>query len=148
MTVQSVHTASGFRQILERVWQERVGAESRSLGDYAMGTDLKEIPNGSLKREYLLTFGTTLGACGTALLKNRGILSSGEVTFTPTEVSSSIQGLISRNEAIVSALKFFSMVFVLGGGGILLLTAVPLVLRAFGYRTDDDESSARPARSN
>lgn len=141
VTVQGVHNASGFRLILERVWQERLQPDSRSLGDYATGKDLKEIPNGSLTREFMLTFGTSLGAYGAASIgSSKSFLSSGEVTFTPFVVSSSIQGLISQNEAIVTALKFFSMVCVVGGGGILLLSVVPLVLKACGYQvTSNDE---------
>lgn len=139
VTIRSVHNASGFRQLLERVWQEKVGPESRSIGDYATNTELQEIPNGSLTREFLLTFGTSLGAYGAASLENKSFLSSGDITFVPTEVSSSIQGLISRNEAIVSMFKFFSMVFVVGGGGILVLSAVPLVLKACGYQVQEHE---------
>lgn len=139
VTIRSVHTASGFRQLLERVWQERVGPDSRSIGDYATNTELREIPNGSLTREFLLTFGTSLGAYGAASLESKSFLNSGDVNFTPFEVSSSIQGLISRNETIVTVLKFFSMVFLVGGGGILLLAAVPLVLKACGYHVTTSE---------
>lgn len=140
VTIRSVHNASGFRQLLERVWQDQVGPESRSIGDYATNTELREIPNGSLTREFLLTFGTSLGAYGAASLENKSFLSSGDVNFTPYEVGSSIQGLIARNETIVTMFKFFSMVFVVGGGGILLLSAVPLVLKACGYHVTSSSS--------
>lgn len=147
VTIKSVHNASGFRQLLERVWQEKVAPESRSIGDYATNTELREIPNGSLTREFLLTFGTSLGAYGAATLENKSFLSSGDVNFTPYEVSSSIQGLIARNETIVTVLKFFSMVFVVGGGGILLLSTVPLVLKACGYQLTSGEEQERVRRN-
>lgn len=143
ITVQSIHNAGGFRQILERVWQEKVAPDSRSLGDYATSTVLKEIPNGSHTSELLLVFGSSLGAYGTATLQNKSLLTSGNVVFTPSEVSSSIEGLISRNEIIVSTLKFFSMVFLLGGGGILLLSMVPLAMKALGYRKEEGRSRGR-----
>lgn len=134
VTVQPVHNAGGFRQILERVWQEKVGADSRSLGDYATNTELKEIPNGSHTREFLLTFGMTLGAYGTATLQNKTFLSSGSVNFIPSEVSSSIEGLIQGKELTVSILSFMSKLFAVVGGGVLVFCTVPLVLKALGYR--------------
>lgn len=134
--VQSVHNAGGFRQILERVWQEKVNPESRSIGDHVTNVALQEIPNGSLTREFLLVFGTSMGAYGTASLKDKSLLSSGNIYFTPVEVSSSIQSLLYRNEMIISTLKFFSFVLLVGGGGILLLSAVPLILRTLGYDPD------------
>ena len=143
ITVQSAHSAGGFRQIVERVWQEKVPADSRSLGDFATNATLKEIPNGSHTREFLLVFGTSMGAYGTATLQGSGILSSGTVNFTPIEVSSSIRGLIARNEVIVSTLKLFSVLLVVGGGSVLLITAVPLLMKAFGYRIVDEESQSR-----
>ena len=76
--VQSVHNAGGFRQILERVWQEKVNPESRSIGDHATNVALQEIPNGSLTREFLLVFGTSYG---TASLKDKSLLSSGNILW-------------------------------------------------------------------
>ena len=140
VVIRSVHNTNGFRQVLERVWQARLQPESRSIGDYATGADLQEVPNGSLTREYLLTFGTTLGAYGMASIENKSLLSSGSLNFAPYEVSSSIQGLISRNEFVVSALRFFSMVCIVGGGGILFFSVAPMVLEAFGYRRDQQRS--------
>ena len=136
VTVQPIHNAGGFRQILERVWQERVGPDSRSLGDYATNTELKEISNGSHTREFLLTFGTTLGAYGTATLQSKTFLSSGSINFIPSEVSSSIQGLMETRELIVSVFSFMSLLFVVGGGGLLLFSTVPLVMRALGYQVE------------
>ena len=148
VTVQSLHNTDGFRRVLERVWQEKTPAVSRSLGDYATSTALKELPNGSHTREFLLVVGASMGAYGKATLQNQGMLSSGTVQFTPIEVASSIEGLISRNEVIVSALKFFSVVFVIGGGGIVLASLVPLILRGLGYQfvREGDEREPRSIR--
>ena len=150
VTVQSVHTAGGFRQVLERVWQEKTGPDSRSFGDYATNMTVKEIPNGTLTREFLLVFGTSIGAYGNAVLQNQSYWSGGEVSFTPVEVNSSIHSLISRNEMIVNSLKLFSLVFLVGGGGILFITAVPLLLKFLGMtdgsleRLEDEEHHPLP----
>lgn len=133
VTIEGVHNAGGFRQIVQRVWQERIAPESKSIGDFATSATLKEIPNGSHIREYLLLFSTGLGAYGTATLQGRSMLSSGSVLVNPIEVSSSIEGLIARNEFIVRTLKFFSVVFLVGGGGVLLLSLAPLLMQALGY---------------
>lgn len=147
-TVQPIHNAGGFRRVLERVWQEKVPAESRSLGDYATSTALKELPNGSHTREFLLVLGTSIGVYGRATLQNHSVLSSGTVTLHPIEVGSSIEGLISRNEAIVGVLKFLSVLFVVGGGGILVLSAVPLVMRALGYQLTREGEEPRRITNN
>lgn len=146
VTMQSLHNSDGFRRVLERVWQDKVPPESRSLGDYATSTALKELPNGSHTREFLLVIGASIGAYGKATLQNQSMLSSGTVNFVPIEVSSSIEGLISRNEAVVSVLKFFSMVFMVGGSGILLICVVPLIMRGLGYQFVRDEEGGQQRR--
>lgn len=127
--VESVHNAGGFRQILQRVYQEKTLPEKRSVGDYATNITLREIPNGSLTREFLLVFGSTVAGYGSAVLQKQSFLSSGEIVFTPREVSSSIHSLISRNEMVASTLRFFSLVFLLGGGSILLISATPAIIK-------------------
>ena len=126
VTVRSVHQAGGFRQILQKVWQEKVGPDSRSLGDYATNMTLSEIPNGSLTREFLLVFGTSVGVYGNAVLESKSFLSS-QVSFTPVEVNSSIRSLISRNEMILSSMKLVSVVLLVGGGSILFITGLSLL---------------------
>lgn len=134
--VESVHNAGGYRQVLQRVFQEKVLPEKRSMGDYATTVALKEIPNGSLTREYLLVFGTSIAGYGSAVLHNQSIISSGEVVFTPKEVGSSIRGLISRSEMIASTYRFFSMLLFLAGGSLLVLTVTPLLMRALFPREE------------
>ncbi len=126
--VESVHSAGGFRQVLQRVFQEKTLPEQRSMGDYATSVALKEIPNGSLTREFMLVFGTPIAGYGCAVLSQSSFFSGGEVTFTPVEVSSSISSLISRNEAIVKTFKFLSFMLMVGGGTVLVLSAIPLLV--------------------
>lgn len=127
--VESVHNAGGFRQLLQKVFQEKTFPEQRTMGDYATNITLKEIPNGSLTREFLLVFGTSMGAYGNAVLTNQSFFSGGEIVFTPKEVGTSISGLISRNEMIAKTFKFLSFLFLFAGGSILLLSAVPIVFK-------------------
>ena len=139
--VHSAHRAGGFRQALQRVYQEKTQPEKRSMGDYATTLTLKETPNGSLTREYLLVFGTSLAGYGSAVLQNQSLFSSGEVVFTPSEVGSSIHSLISRNEMIASAYRFISLVLILAGGSILVISVAPLLLNILVPR----EERRRPA---
>ncbi len=141
VTVHAVHQASGFRQVLQRVWQDKVQPDSKSLGDFATSLTLKEIPNGSLTREFLLLFGTSMGAYGTATLEKQSFLSSGQISFTPLEVNSSIQSLISRNEMIVSSMKLFSIIFLVGGGSILFITGISLLFRLLEGQEREEQPS-------
>lgn len=127
--VEMVHNAGGFRQLLQKVFQEKTQPEQRTMGDYATNITLREIPNGSFTREFLLVFGTSMGAYGNAVLTNQSLLSSGEVVFAPKEVGSSISNLILRNEMIANTFKFLSFVFLFAGGSILLLSAVPIFFK-------------------
>ena len=132
ITVNSIHTAGGIKQILQRVWQEKLGPDSRSIGDYATNMTLREIPNGSLMREFLLVIGTSVGVYGSAVLQVGGPQGTAHVSLAPVEVDSSIHNLISRNEMIVSTLNFFSLIFLVGGGSILLITILPTLLKMLG----------------
>ena len=134
--VEMVHNAGGFRQLLQKVFQEKTLPEQRTMGDYATNITLREIPNGSFTREFLLVFGTSLGAYGNAVLTKQSLFSSGEVVFMPKEVGSSISSLISRNEMIASMFKFFSVMFLFAGGSILLLSAVPIFFKFLVPSTD------------
>ena len=143
VNVATVHQAGGFRQVLQPVWQEKVLPDSRHMGDYLTNMTLREIPNGSLTREFLLVFGTSIGAYGNASLqqKQSGFFSNKEaVIFSPVEVGTSIRALISRNELIVNGMKFVSLVFLVGGGSIILITFLPLLLKLL---MDDDGKEER-----
>ena len=135
--VESVHVAGGFRQILQRVYQEKTLPEQRSMGDYATSVALREIPNGSLTREFLLVFGTSLAGYGNAVLQKSSIWSGGEIVFSPMEVGTTIHGLIARNEMIAKTYKFFSLMFLIGGGSVLFFSIAPFVIKLF--RTNEPE---------
>ena len=127
--VEGVHAAGGFRNLLQRVFQDKRVPEQRSLGDFATNVvTLKEIPNGSLTRDYLLLFNTSLAGFGSAVLQNQSLFSSGDVIFTPSEVDKSIRGLISRNEMIAGVLRVVSVVMLVAGGSVLVFTLTPLVV--------------------
>ena len=146
VTMSTVHTAGGFRQVLQRVWQEKIGPDSRHMGDYLTNITLREIPNGSLTREFLLVFGTSIGAYGSASLQKSqsGFFTSEEVTFSPVEVGTSIRALISRNELIVNSMKFVSLVLLLGGGSIMLITFLPLLFRLITGENERGEERRQP----
>ena len=145
VSVSTVHRAGGFRQVLQRVWQEKIGPDSRHMGDYLTNITLREIPNGSLTREFLLVFGTSIGAYGSASLQNKsGFFASEEVTFAPVEVGTSIRALISRNELIVNSMKFVSLVLLLGGGSIMLITFMPLLFRLIAGDNGRGEEARQP----
>ena len=128
--VEGVHRAGGFRQLLQRVYQDKRVPEQRSMGDFATNVvALREIPNGSLTRDFLLVFGTPLAGYGSAVLQSQSMFSSGDVIFTPTEVGHSIRGLISKNEMVASAMRFASVILLVAGGSILVFTLTPLVVR-------------------
>ena len=92
VNVSTVHRTGGFHQVLQRVWQEKIDPDSRHMGDYLTNITLREIPNGSLTREFLLVFGTLIGAYGSASLQKSqsGFFIREEVTFSPIEVGTSI----------------------------------------------------------
>ena len=127
--VDGVHTAGGFRSLLQRVYQDKRIPEQRSMGDFATNVvTLKEIPNGSLTRDYLLLFNVSLAGYGSAALHNQSMFSSGEVVFTLAEVGHSIHGLIYRNEVMASALRVISVILLVAGGSVLVFSLTPLVV--------------------
>lgn len=128
--VEGVHRAGGFRQLLQRVYQDKRVPEQRSLGDFATNVvTLKEIPNGSLTRDYLLLFNVSIAGYGSAVLQNQSMFSSGDVVFSPTEVGHSIRGLIMKNEMMASALRFVSVVMLVAGGSVLIFSVTPMLVR-------------------
>lgn len=143
--VESVHTAGGFSNLLQRVFQDKRVPEQRSIGDFATNVvTLQEIPNGTLTRDYLLLFNTTLAGFGSAVLQKQSLFSSGEVVFTPTEVNSSIRGLITRNEMMADAMKIVSVILLVAGGGILVFSLTPILVALF-RRTQQE---GRPLSNN
>lgn len=130
IVVESVHQAGGFRSLLQQVYQERTKPEHRTIGDYATTMTVSEIPNGSLKRELLLVFGTSFAGYGQAMLVQQSDFKP-DVVFFPSEVSSSIRVLISHREMVASGLRFLSLVLIAGGGALLIFAALPFLRKAF-----------------
>lgn len=135
--MESVHKASYFRSLLELVYQDRSVPEQRTLGDYATNMTVSEIPNGSLRQEYMLTFGSSIAGYGTAQLVKTGLLSN-EVLFHPAEVAKSIRSLLSQEELIVAAHRFLAIVLICGGSALVIFAGIPLLRRLMA---SDDESS-------
>ncbi len=126
ITVQFVHRAEEFRQILDRVWQGDVTHNQRE-NTRGISARYHLVVN-----EYLLLFGSSMGAYGEATL----IFSSDTVRFVPSEVNSSIDSLISCKEEIVRVHTFLPTVFcfvIAGGVTLLLIAFVLLVMSAVPY---------------
>ena len=113
ITIENVHNARNFQGILNLVYQTKTVPEKRTIGDHATNMVLREIPNGSLTREYLLMYGTRFAALGDAVQ----ISSSGSsfVVFHPQEVSSSISHMISHRELVAQIESIVSIVLMVGG---------------------------------
>lgn len=132
--VESVHQAGGFRSLLQQVYQHRTKPEQRTIGDFATNVTVSEIPNGTLRRELLLVFGTSFAGYGQAMLVQQADFKP-DVVFFPSEVSTTIRALISHREMIASGLKFLSLVLIAGGGVLVLFAALPLLRRMLQQET-------------
>lgn len=128
--VNAVNEAAGFQSVLKLVFQEKTVPENRSLGDFATGLTLSEIPNGSHIQEFVLLFGSPLAGVGTAVLSKQSMFSS-EITFTPQEVAPSISELFHRNEVMASTYRFLSLLLLFGGGTLIIFSVAPLVYRYY-----------------
>ena len=141
IVIESVHQAGGFRSLLQQVYQERTKPDHRTIGDFATTLTVNELPNGSLKRELMLLFGTSFAGYGQAMLVVQQ--SSPEVVFLPSEVSTTIHGLLSRKELVVSGLKFLSLVLIVGGGALVIFAAIPFLRKFYNSSQETTSSSSR-----
>lgn len=141
--VNSVNDAGGFQSVLKLVFQEKTLPEKRSIGDFATGMALSEIPNGSHMQEFVLLFGSPLAGVGTAVLSKQSMFNT-EVIFTPKEVAPSIHELFSRNETMASTYKFLSLLLLFGGGALIVFSLAPVVYRLYlkGLKTHSDQPTA------
>ena len=141
--VNSVNDAGGFQSVLKLVFQEKSLPEKRSIGDFATGIALSEIPNGSHVKEFVLLFGSPLAAVGTATLSKQSMFNT-DVVFIPKEVAPSISELFSRNEVMASTYKFISFLLLIGGGALIVFSLAPVVHRFYSKRSNtcSDEASA------
>ena len=143
IVVESVHQAGGFRSLLQQVYQKRTKPEQRSIGDFATTVTVNEIPNGSLRRELLLLFGTSFAGYGQAMLMQQSDFKP-DVVFFPSEVSTSIRDLISHREMVASGLRFLSLVLLAGGGALVLFAAIPLLKRILFPRQGERRQIEQP----
>lgn len=138
LTVENVHLASGFRRILQLVYQSKDVPEQRSIGDYATGLTLSEISAGSEMKEYMLLYGATFAGFGDAM--QFGIDgSTSRIIFYPTEVGHSIKSMISEREFMVGFNQVLSKLFTVGGLALIFVASIHLVLKlSRKWRQDRD----------
>ena len=133
IVVEAVDNANGFDQLLHLAYQEHLTDRGRTMGDYATGMTLQEIPVSISTQEYLLVFGTKFGGYGRAVLTSAGTSwlrgQSKIVKFYPEEVGTSIKHLIDEQEFLARAFRWLSWVFFVGGGFVIVFFAAPYVWR-------------------
>lgn len=130
LTVEQFHRCTGHRSVLKLVHQSKSGSEGRTLGDYASNVTVSQIPTGSLTREYMLLYGTTLAMLGEAVDTGSTVFTK-SITFYPEKVGTSIGSLISDHEAMARAQQVVSAVLIVGGTCVLVLTLLPYLKRRF-----------------
>ena len=134
VTVEQFHQCTGYRSVLKLVHQRKTGSEGRTLGDYASNVTVNQIPTGTLTREYMLLYGTTIAMLGEAV--NTGSAFSKVVSFHPEKVGSSINSLILHHETMAHIQQVVSTVLIIGGACIVVLTVLPLLRRHFNRERD------------
>ena len=148
VVVEAVHNAIGFDQLLQMAYQEHLTDKGKTMGDYATGMTLQEIPISISTQEYLLVFGTKFGGYGRAALQNIGTSWLGGqnkiVKFYPEEVGSSIRNLIDSQELIARVFRWMSWVLFVGGGFVIVFLAAPFIWRIIQGRRPTRRSSLKP----
>ena len=146
--VDGVHNAIGFDQLLQMVYQEHLTDKGKTVGDYATGMTIQEIPVSISTQEFLLVFGTRFGGYGRASLQNMGTSWLGGpstmVKFYPEEVGSSIRNLIDSQEIIARAFRWLSWVLFVGGGFAIVFVAAPFIWQVIQGRRPTRRSSLKP----
>ena len=136
ITVEQFHRCAGYRSVLKLVHQSKEGSEGRTLGDYASNVTINQIPTGTLTREYMLLYGTTIAMLGEAVDTGSTIFSK-NIAFYPEKVGSNISSLISYHENMALLQQVVSTVLIVGGACVVLLTALPLLRRHFTRERDE-----------
>ena len=146
--VDGVHNAIGFDQLLQMAYQENLTDKGKTVGDYATGMTVQELPISISTQEYLLVFGTKFGGYGRATLQNMGTSWLGGqntvVKFYPEEVGSSIRNLIDSQEMIARAFRWLSWVLFVGGGFAIVFVAAPFIWQVIQGRRPTRRSSLKP----
>ena len=128
--VESTYLANGFRNLMSVAYEDNVTYEGKALEDYAVDKTVNEIPMGKRVTEPMLHFGSPLTGFGMAAVHSKNFLQS-QVVFTPEEVSTSVQALLMKHEAVTNIYRFISWVFFVVAGGAVLFIVAP---RLFGLR--------------
>ena len=139
LIVENVHLASGFKSILELVYQSKDAPEHRTIGDFATGVTLNEIPTGTVSKEYMLLYGASFAAFGDAM--QAGIGKTSRVVFYPTEVGHTIKSLIAQRNQIAQINNVLSTIFVICGFSLIVVATVPLIIKLWRERQRKQENS-------
>ena len=139
MRVESTHLANGFRNLMSVAYEDNVTHEGKTLGDYAVDMTVNEIPMGKRVTELMLHFGSPLAGFGMAAVHSKNFLQS-QVVFTPEEVSTSVQALVMKHEAVTSIYRFISWVFFVVAGGAVLFIVAPRLFGLHHRRRENAES--------
>ena len=146
IVVESVHNATGFNEMLHLAYQEHLTDKGKTMGDFATGMTLQEIPVSISIQEYLLIFGTKFGGYGRAALQSGSTSSwwggsNKIIKFYPEEIGSSVKGLIDSQEMVERVLRWLSWVFFVGGGFVIVFFAAPCIWRFLQGRRSSRRSS-------
>ena len=137
--VESTYLANGFRNLMSVAYEDNVTYEGKALEDYAVDKTVNEIPMGKRVTEPMLHFGSPLTGFGMAAVHSKNFLQS-QVVFTPEEVSTSVQALVMKHEAVTSIYRFISWVFFVIAGGAVLFIVAPRLFGLHHRRRENAES--------
>ena len=150
IVVEAVHNAAGFDEMLNLAYQEHLTDKGKTMGDFATGMTLQEIPVSIRTQEYILIFGTKFGGYGRAALQSRStsswfggssVGSNKIIKFYPEEVGSSVKGLIDSQEMVARVLRWLSWMCFVGGGFVIVFFAAPCIWRFLQGRRSSRRSS-------
>lgn len=121
--VKSVRKADGLKQVVQTVYEEKPAPKK----GYSVASGEGVSKSSALTRECLLLFGAHLAGYGEAVLPEP--FAGGHVSFTPTEVGSSVQHLYYPNKRKASAWNCVSLVLFILGGGVIVFSGISLLVR-------------------
>lgn len=119
--VKSIGEASGLEKVMKVVYK---APSEEGLGV----ANVDEVSNSGehLLHEHLLLHGAQLAGYGEAVLNKSELSFGARVSFTPSEVSSSIQDL---NPKMKAGLKLLSVFLLVVGGGMIAFGGATLLMR-------------------
>jgi hypothetical protein len=134
--VENAHNSDGFRKILSVAYKDNITHEGKTLGDFAVDITINRIPMGKEVTELMLYFGVPFAGYGQAKLLSNSVDTS--IVFSPQEVSSNIDSLISSNESVASLFRFFSWTFFAVAGGTVVFVIAPKLLQLIQRESEDE----------